>query len=142
MTNTETITSVRAALVREDGGILVVQRHLGCDYNPGLWEVPGGQLETGETLAEGVVREFNQETGLMLDPLSLGAPRLVMERTIPDGKHEGKFTRTFGFVALGATGQLEVDSKKCMGYRWSGRTVLARRQTVTTVTKQLLQNLF
>lgn len=46
-----------------DGRLLVVQR--GNEPAKGLWAVPGGRLELGETIAEGVVRELYEETGLV-----------------------------------------------------------------------------
>jgi len=42
--------------------ILLIQRGRGAGQ--GLWSVPGGRVEHGETLAEAVVREFAEETGL------------------------------------------------------------------------------
>ena len=50
------------AIVVDAGRLLLVQRGRGA--GAGLWSVPGGRVERGETLAEAVVRELHEETGL------------------------------------------------------------------------------
>lgn len=47
----------------------------------GLWSVPGGKLEPGESLPETCRREIREETGLDARPLALVA---VVERRIED----------------------------------------------------------
>ncbi|NNC91964.1 MAG: NUDIX hydrolase [Acidimicrobiia bacterium] len=50
------------AVIVQDGSLLLVER-----ANPpgaGKWAVPGGAVEPGETLADAVVREVREETGL------------------------------------------------------------------------------
>jgi 8-oxo-dGTP diphosphatase len=50
------------AVVVDQGRVLLVQR--GRAPSAGLWSVPGGRVEPGETLAEAVCRELAEETGL------------------------------------------------------------------------------
>jgi ADP-ribose pyrophosphatase YjhB (NUDIX family) len=37
----------------------------------GRWTLPGGVLELGETVAQGVIREAQEETGLIVEPVEL-----------------------------------------------------------------------
>jgi ADP-ribose pyrophosphatase YjhB (NUDIX family) len=50
------------AVAVSDDQILMVRR--GHPPGRGSWSVPGGRVERGETLAEAVVRELVEETGL------------------------------------------------------------------------------
>ncbi len=54
-----------AAVVLWDGQVLLVQR--GREPAKGLWGLPGGMLELGETVAEGVRREVWEECGVEIE---------------------------------------------------------------------------
>jgi len=45
--------------------VLLIQR--GHAPNAGLWSIPGGRVEWGETLHDAVVREVREETGLEVE---------------------------------------------------------------------------
>jgi ADP-ribose pyrophosphatase YjhB (NUDIX family) len=56
-------------VVIRDGRALLIRR--GSDPLRGEWSIPGGMLEVGETLTEGVARELLEETGLQVKVLDL-----------------------------------------------------------------------
>ncbi|MEM8919956.1 MAG: 8-oxo-dGTP diphosphatase MutT [Pseudomonadota bacterium] len=61
--NSPLILVAAAALVREDGRLLLAQRPEGKSM-AGLWEFPGGKVETGERPEDALVRELDEELGL------------------------------------------------------------------------------
>jgi 8-oxo-dGTP diphosphatase len=60
--STPTVVIAVGAIIRRDGAVLLVQR--GRAPAVGKWSVPGGRVEFGESLADAVVREVEEETGL------------------------------------------------------------------------------
>jgi ADP-ribose pyrophosphatase YjhB (NUDIX family) len=68
---------VVTCFVAYDQRLLWVQRDL--QPKRGHWAIPGGYLESGETLAEGAARELHEEAGILLPPEQL---QLYMTGTI------------------------------------------------------------
>lgn len=58
--------SVAGIVVDDQDRVLIIQRR-----DNGKWEPPGGVLELNETPEEGVRREVQEETGILVDVLSL-----------------------------------------------------------------------
>ncbi|MGD1993120.1 MAG: A/G-specific adenine glycosylase [Anaerolineae bacterium] len=63
---------VTAAVLTRDGTVLVTQRERD-DFLGGLWEFPGGRQEDGETLAQCLRRELQEELGI---EVAIGEPLL------------------------------------------------------------------
>jgi 8-oxo-dGTP diphosphatase len=62
------LVAVGAVIVHERK-VLLVRR--GTEPLLGQWSLPGGLVELGEPLADAVIREVSEETGLVVEPLSL-----------------------------------------------------------------------
>ena len=55
------VPAVGVAVVR-DGDLLLVRRGRGA--NAGLWAIPGGKVEYGESMRAAAIREVREETGI------------------------------------------------------------------------------
>lgn len=62
------IVGVGGVVISNDRALLIKRGHPPLE---GQWSIPGGLLEVGETLMEGVRRELREETGLEVRPLEL-----------------------------------------------------------------------
>ena len=73
------------ALIFDQERVLLVER--GKEPLKGYWSLPGGLVETGETLEQAVHREVSEETGLEIELLSFFE---IFERIMPgeDGRTE------------------------------------------------------
>ena len=67
------------AIILDGERLLLVRR--GSPPHEGDWSLPGGLLEAGERLEDGVRREVREETGLEVEVLSLAG---VFERIVRD----------------------------------------------------------
>jgi 8-oxo-dGTP diphosphatase len=58
--------SVAGVIADDHGRVLLIQR-----ADNGRWEPPGGVLELGESIHDGLRREVREETGLDIEPIAL-----------------------------------------------------------------------
>ena len=75
------------------GGVVIVEGRAvlirrGSEPRKGEWSIPGGKLELGETLAEGVRREVLEETGLQVE---VGELIEAFERVYRDAEGRVRF---------------------------------------------------
>lgn len=61
---------VAAALVSTHGAVLMQQRPAGKQHG-GLWEFPGGKVESAESAESALVREIDEELGVGIDSNAL-----------------------------------------------------------------------
>ncbi|MEM7739378.1 MAG: NUDIX hydrolase [Pseudomonadota bacterium] len=57
------------AVVIKGQEVLLIKR--GRQPLKGQWSIPGGKVEHGETLHEAIVREVEEETGILCEPIGL-----------------------------------------------------------------------
>jgi 8-oxo-dGTP diphosphatase len=115
--------AVSAAVLR-DGKVLVVRRARKPALN--LYTLPGGTVETGETLHEAVVREVREETQLSIEPVALAGNREVIVRD-----SEGRVERHFvilSFAARWLAGE-PVLNEELSEARWIAPAVIAGLKT-------------
>jgi 8-oxo-dGTP diphosphatase len=67
-----------SAAIFNAGRVLIVRR--GTPPLRGIFTLPGGGVELGETLEQAVVREVREETGLAIEPVALAGYRQVIAR--------------------------------------------------------------
>jgi len=77
----ERVQAVGAVVHDEAGRLLLVLR--GRAPSAGVWSIPGGKVEAGESREAAVRREVLEETGLVVE---VGAPVGVVERPTGDGR--------------------------------------------------------
>lgn len=72
--------TVVAAMIEQQGRYLITQRRPQATL-PLLWEFPGGRVEPGETDAEALARELEEEMGIVVE---VGDRVLQVEHVYPD----------------------------------------------------------
>jgi 8-oxo-dGTP diphosphatase len=92
------ILAVSAAIIR-DGRVFIARRARGPAL--GVWTMPGGVVEAGETLSEALAREILEETSMTIEPVALAGHREVVVRD-----DDGKVSRHFVIL--------------CFASRWIG----------------------
>lgn len=85
------LTRVSAAVIFRDDGreYLLAQRPPGKAY-AGYWEFPGGKVETGESFAQALVRELQEELGMTVTAMT---PWITRHFVYPHARVEIRFFR-------------------------------------------------
>src|ERR1700751_11957 len=85
-------------VIIDQGRAVLIRR--GSEPLLGEWSIPGGMLELGETLEEGVARELLEETGVIVRVIKLIEvfDRIYLESTA--GAKEGKQAPRFHYVIV------------------------------------------
>jgi len=120
-------------VVIEQGRVLLIRR--GGEPLKGHWSIPGGTLETGETLEEGTRREMAEETGLAVRVVELIE---VFERIFREPGEEGRRPR-YHFIILDylcerISGEARAGSD-VTDIAWAAENDLERYQLTPTATR-------
>jgi ADP-ribose pyrophosphatase YjhB (NUDIX family) len=115
--------AVSAAIFR-DGRVLIVRRARPPAH--GLYTLPGGGVELGETLEEAVAREVLEETALIVEPVGLAGYRQAIVRDA-----EGRVERHFvilPFAARWIEGEISLNEELAEAH-WLEPAAIAGLQT-------------
>ena len=115
--------AVSAAIIR-DGRVLVARRARGPAL--GVWTMPGGVVEAGETLLEALVREIQEETAIAIEPVALAGHREVMVRD--DDKRVSRHFVILCFAARWVAGEPQLNDELAEA-RWLKLEELAGLKT-------------
>jgi ADP-ribose pyrophosphatase YjhB (NUDIX family) len=115
--------AVSAAIIR-DGKVLIVRRARPPAY--GIFTLPGGGVEAGESLHEAIMREVMEETALTIAPLGLAGYREAIVRDA-DGKVERHFV-ILPFAARFIAGEVALNEELAEA-RWLVPSELAGLKT-------------
>ena len=78
----EILLVAACALLDPDGRVLIAQRPVGKTM-AGLWEFPGGKVEAGERPEDTLIRELEEELGIVVDEQCL-APLTFASHSYPE----------------------------------------------------------
>ncbi|MGW6973807.1 NUDIX domain-containing protein [Streptomyces sp. NPDC054952] len=111
----EGITSLVAAAVVTDTGRVLLLRRKADDYMGGLWEIPSGKVDPGETILDAASRETREETGLTVSSVDRYLGHFDYENS------RGTTTRQFNFaVTVTETGPILLTEHDL--HRWAALT--------------------
>ena len=124
------------AIILERGRVLMAQR--GKPPLKGWWSLPGGLLELGEALADGLRREVLEETGLEVRPLGVLE---VFERIMRDAAGAPEYHYVLiDYICRATGGTLRAGDDVC-AVEWVRRRDLARL-TITEGTLAVIEKAF
>ncbi|KAA8884211.1 NUDIX domain-containing protein [Nocardia colli] len=118
---------VVGAVVAHDDKVLLLQRPAD-DFMGGIWELPSGKVDPGETLDQALIREVKEETGLDI----AGIRKYLGEFDYQSGS--GKKSRQFNFT-VDVVDPEPVELTEHDAYTW---TSLAEDPPVTDAVKEVL----
>jgi 8-oxo-dGTP diphosphatase len=124
--------------------VLLIKR--GTEPLKDRWSIPGGMLELGEALAEGVRRELREETGLDVEPLEVIA---VFDRILRDTSRRGAWSLQgrgrvrYHFVIVDYVCRLKggklAPASDVLDARWVGREGIAQYHLTEMATHVIRQ---
>lgn len=102
---------VVGAVVSYDNKVLCLKRRKG-DFMAGLWELPSGTLEDGETIEQCLYRETKEETGLRIEEV------LDYVGSFDYSSGSGKKARQFTFKVSSLSSVVKLDPNEHEEYVW------------------------
>ena len=124
---------VVGAVIQRDSSVLLLKRPKD-DFMGGIYELPSGRVEDGESLDIALYREVEEETGLKIREIKRYLGHFDYE------SKSRKKTRQFNFaVTVGES--LEIKLQEHDNYAWANKDQL-QQYPITDSVKQILDSFF
>jgi 8-oxo-dGTP diphosphatase len=123
--------AVKGIIHREDGKILVLKRSPKDDHKPSVWETVGGGMDREETPQEALIREVNEETGLII---KVGKPFNIFSFK----KDTGEFKIGITFVCEYVSGEV-ILSDEHTEYRWIDPSEFIAFESIPSLHNEIAQ---
>jgi 8-oxo-dGTP diphosphatase len=127
------IVGVGGVVIHRERALLIRR---GCEPLKGQWSIPGGMLELGEEMADGVRRELKEETGLDVKPLEMIA---VFDRITHEGERVKYHYVIVDYVCRLKGGKL-MPASDVTDARWVRREEMPEYHLTEMATKVILQS--
>jgi ADP-ribose pyrophosphatase YjhB (NUDIX family) len=124
------------AIIEDKKGRILLVNHVSArgGFWQGKWICPGGKLEEGETIEEGIKREIKEETSLDIE---LTRPLVPFDRVVKENKKVMLHVIYIDYMARLVAGELRPGSDVGEG-RWVERKSLSQLE-LHEDTKRLLE---
>lgn len=113
------IVGVGAVILNSENQVLLIQR--GQEPLKGEWSLPGGALELGESLEQGIRREVLEETGLEVVPVQIVE---ICDRIVRDEANAVRFHYVLVDYLCRVTGGTLCCATDAAAARWVSREEL------------------
>jgi 8-oxo-dGTP pyrophosphatase MutT (NUDIX family) len=106
----------RTLVLNDKNELLFLKRKIKEDYNPGMWELPGGKVNPGDTAENATDREVLEESGLVVVPLTKLCS--IYSKRVVEGRYKG-----IGYLEITKIGKLiggkvKIDKTDHVTHRW------------------------
>jgi 8-oxo-dGTP diphosphatase len=126
---------------QESDEILMVRRAQGDSYMAGHYEFPGGKIDPGEDAVAVLLREVEEETGLIVTPMadSVEKATVYVDRTpIESGKYEGMLHVSRFILSRVVSGSIKL-SDEHDAFAWERVHEAARREPIAPASLEALK---
>jgi 8-oxo-dGTP diphosphatase len=121
---------VGAIIIDQQGKLFLSRRGPKTKNERGLWEFPGGGVEFGEKLADGLRREMREEYGVEIE---VGELLDVVDHILPE---EGQHWVSPTFLCWIVSGSLSIlEPEKCSVIGWFAPEQMPEDEFLTQITR-------
>ena len=126
---------VVAGIIIKDKSVLLLQRHENENVLPGLWELPSGKREFGESSVTALTREVHEETGLSV---AINNPFSVFEYLIEKETEIRNTTQINFLISMEKPNQKPIVSGEHQSAKWFSKKEIESLENISAEVKNIL----